>query len=140
MVDSYSAGGVVLNAQGQVLVVNQNGDSWSLPKGHKDPEEVPLETAKREIYEESGISQLEYIRDLGTYQRFRYKQGIENKEVRKNITMFLFRTNQIELKPVDPENPEARWVDKDKVVELLSFPKDKEFFQGVLNQYLNNRN
>ena len=140
MVDSYSAGGVVLNAQGQVLVVNQNGDSWSLPKGHKDPEEVPLETAKREIYEESGISQLEYIRDLGTYQRFRYKQGIENKEVRKNIPIFLFRTNQIELKPVDPENPEARWVDKDKVVELLSFPKDKEFFQGVLNQYLNNRN
>lgn len=138
MVDSYSAGGVVLNVQSQVLVVNQNGDSWSLPKGHIDPDEVPLETAKREIYEESGISQLDYIRDLGTYQRFRYKQGIENKEVRKNITMFLFRTSQTELKPIDPENPEARWVDKDKVTELLSFPKDKEFFQNVLNKYLNN--
>jgi hypothetical protein len=42
--------------------------------------------------------------------------------------MFLFRTAQDELSPVDPENPEARWVEKERVAGLLIHPKDKEFF------------
>ena len=66
-----SAGGIVLNQENKILIVNQNHDSWSLPKGHVDPGETILEAAKREIYEESGVSQLEYIKDLGFYQRFK---------------------------------------------------------------------
>jgi len=58
------AGGIVLNDRGEVLVVNQRRSSWSLPKGHCDIGEDELETAKREIYEESGVSQLEYIKKL----------------------------------------------------------------------------
>jgi 8-oxo-dGTP pyrophosphatase MutT (NUDIX family) len=50
-----SAGGVVTNEEGEILVVSQRGTSWSLPKGHIDPGEDALVAAKREIYEESGI-------------------------------------------------------------------------------------
>ena len=53
-----SAGGVVLNKKGEVLIVNQYGNSWSLPKGHIEEGEEILEAAKREIYEESGIKNL----------------------------------------------------------------------------------
>lgn len=53
--ETRSAGGVVLNRQGLVLVVNQDGRTWSLPKGHVDAGEEPLEAARREAYEESGI-------------------------------------------------------------------------------------
>ena len=48
-------GGVVLNINNQILIVNQNHDSWSLPKGHIDDGETKLEAAIREIYEETGI-------------------------------------------------------------------------------------
>ncbi len=48
--------------------------------------------------------------------------------------MFLFKTNQEVLKPIDPENPEARWVEKEKVAELLTHTKDKEFFLSVMNK------
>src|SRR3989339_990356 len=132
VIDTYSAGGVVLNSKGQILVVNQDSDSWSLPKGHIDEGEDAMQAARREIFEESGIKQLEYIKELGTYRRFRMKHGKMDKTQRKNITMFLFKTTETELRPVDPENPEARWVDKDKVSELLSFAKDREFFERVL--------
>ena len=37
-------------------------------------------------------------------------------------------SNQTVLKPIDLENPEAKWVDKKEVVKLLSHKKDKEFF------------
>jgi len=128
----HSAGGVVVNPEGKVLVVNQRGNSWSLPKGHIDPGEDALAAAKREIYEESGIRTLELVRELGTYERYRIGlKGGETRTELKVITMFLFTTTQMALKPVDPKNPEARWVEKGKVARMLTHKKDKEFFRGV---------
>jgi ADP-ribose pyrophosphatase YjhB (NUDIX family) len=127
-----SAGGVVTNDEGQVLVVSQRGTSWSLPKGHIDLGENALAAAKREIYEESGISDLELVRELGSYER--HKIGVDGGDDRsevKVITMFLFRTSEKSLKPVDPDNPEARWVEKSKIALLLTHEKDKEFFRRV---------
>ncbi len=130
---TQSAGGIVLNRKGEVLVVSQHGTSWSLPKGHIDSGEDALETAKREIYEESGIKKLALIRELGNYTRTRIgKNGGENKSEKKKIHMFLFKTPESRLKPVDPHNPEARWVTPAAVPKLLTHKKDKQFFQKWL--------
>jgi 8-oxo-dGTP pyrophosphatase MutT (NUDIX family) len=127
-----SAGGVVVNADGEVLVVSQRGTSWSLPKGHIDPGESALEAARREIYEESGIRDLELIGELGTYERRKIGvNGGDDRSELKAITMFLFRTSERLLRPVDPDNPEARWVERSKVATLLTHERDKEFFRGV---------
>ncbi len=130
---SKVAGGVVINKVGKVLVVNQNGDSWSLPKGHVDFGETALETAKREIYEESGVKDLVLIRPLLTYKRFKLGlDGKDDKSELKEIEMFLFRTDyEGELKPIDPGNPEAVWLSRKEVADLLSHPKDKEFFGKI---------
>ena len=131
---TISAGGVILSQDNKVLVVNQNGNSWSLPKGHIEHGEDKLTAAKREIYEESGISQLHLICELGSYKRFKIgKDGGEDAHELKTITMFLLTTSQTELQPVDPENPEARWVTKEEVVALLTHEKDKEFFRSIMN-------
>jgi ADP-ribose pyrophosphatase YjhB (NUDIX family) len=129
---TQSAGGVVTNGGGEVLVVSQHGTSWSLPKGHIDPGEDALTAARREIYEESGVRHLQFVRELGTYERHKIgANGGEDRSELKAITMLLFRTREKTLKPVDPDNPEARWVEKGKVAELLTHEKDKEFFRGV---------
>jgi len=125
-----SGGGVVLNKDGLVIVVNNRGKSWSLPKGHLEEGESELDGAKREVYEESGVKDLTLIKELGTYERFPLST---DKEL-KIITMFLFKTSETELKPVDPENPEAIWVEKEKVADLLTHPKDKEFFLKILKE------
>ena len=128
-----SAGGVVLNKQGQVLVVSQHGTSWSLPKGHIDPGEDAMAAARREIAEESGVTQLEFVKALGSYERYRIgKHGGEDRSELKKIQIFLFRTNEMTLKPTDADNPEARWVEPEKVAELLTHQKDKEFFIKTL--------
>lgn len=127
-----SAGGVVVNADGEVLVVSQRGMSWSLPKGHIDPGESALDAARREIYEESGIRDLELLGELGTYERRKIGvNGGDDRSELKAITMFLFRTSERLLRPVDPDNPEARWVERSKVATLLTHERDKEFFRGV---------
>ena len=131
--EQKSAGGVVVNAKGEILVVSQKGNSWSLPKGIIEDGEDAFSAAKREIYEESGINELELISDFGSYSRFKIsKDGKgEDSSVLKTIFMFHFKTVQMDLKPIDKDNPEARWVKKDEVANLLTHPKDKEFFLKI---------
>ena len=52
---TITAGGIIINNQ-QTVIVNQNNDSWSLPKGHVEEGETVLRAAKREIFEETGIN------------------------------------------------------------------------------------
>jgi len=132
---TVSAGGIVLNRDGHVLLVNQRGTSWSFPKGHVDCGEEPLEAAIREIREEAGVLELKLISTLGAYGR--YKIGLnkdEDKGEWKVLLFFLFKTKQMELKPQDPHNPEARWVEVDKVEALLTHPKDKGFYKSIRSQ------
>ncbi len=132
MKTTLTAGGVVLNPRGLVLVVNQFGNSWSLPKGHLEDGEDALTAAKREILEESGVAELVLVRELGSYQRYRIAlDGGDDRSELKTIRMFLFRTGQENLAPQDPENPEARWVERLQVGALLTHRKDREFFLGV---------
>jgi ADP-ribose pyrophosphatase YjhB (NUDIX family) len=129
---SISAGGVVINKDGMVLVVQQKHDAWSLPKGKVEEGESSLDAARREIAEESGIDELKYILDLGEYERFRLNKYNKDDTARlKKIIMFLFSTEQDKLCPRDPHNPSARWVNKEDVADILTHPKDKEFFLKV---------
>lgn len=128
-----TAGGVVLNKRGEVAAVNQHGNSWSFPKGKIEQGEDALTAAKREIYEETGIRNLRLIKELGSYERYSIGQGGigEDKTWFGKRTLFLFETDEERLQPIDPENPEARWVKKEDVAGLLTHPKDKEFFIGL---------
>ena len=131
------AGGIVINDKQEVVIVNQNHDSYSLPKGHVDQGENYLETAKREIYEETGIESLEYIKDLGSYSRYRIGlDGSDDKTKMKKIFIFLFHTNQVNLVPIDPNNPFALWVSHNRVHEYLTHKEDQVFYNNTLKLWI----
>jgi ADP-ribose pyrophosphatase YjhB (NUDIX family) len=133
MIHTESAGGVVLNVEGCVLLVSQYGTSWSLPKGHLEEGETPLAAALREIREETGVTRLELVGPLGSYTRPRLgPDGGEDPSELKTIHLFLFKTDETELAPLDSDNPEARWVERERVNELLTHAKDREFFASIL--------
>lgn len=137
---SHSAGGVVLNS-GYVLVVKQRDGSWSLPKGKINKEEEPHAAAVREIAEESGITELQFIKILKSYSRYTLKNtGREDKKSLKRITMYLFTTDETKLAPMDPRIPEAKWVKKEEVASLLTHPRDQQFFRDVLPELDNVEN
>jgi ADP-ribose pyrophosphatase YjhB (NUDIX family) len=131
---SYSAGGVVVGPGGLVALTHQDGVVWSLPKGRLEPGESARAAAEREIMEETGITKLEFIKDLGTYSRFKISKDGKNedKTVKKTITLFLYETSENELKPTDPAHPEAKWVESDKVANTLTNPKDATYFKSIL--------
>ena len=129
---TVSTGGVVVNSEGMVLLVNQHGKAWTLPKGHVEPNEEPLQTAMREIREESGIRNLEFKETLGVYSRYKMNPtGGDDTSEWKVIVVFLFKTQNLALQPQDGHDPQARWVKPDEVESLLTNSKDKAFYRSI---------
>ena len=140
MLETHSSGGIVINPHGDIALVSQKGLSWSLPKGHIDEGENQLQAAYREIKEETGLLQLQFIQSCPSY--FRYKIGLDEKDdtsEKKHLHFFIFFTEECELKPEDSDNPEAIWTHYTDVCDKLTHPKDKTFFTEqipIIEKYL----
>lgn len=139
MKHAVSAGGIVVGPQGTIVLVEQKNNYWSLPKGHVNEGEDILEAAKREIYEETGIKLLNLVKPLGQYTRpgKTYGEGEEMVPALKTIHLFLFTTDQTDIKPIDPANPSAEWVRLNDVVSRLSSKQDQEYFESIKHEIIN---
>tara|TARA_B100000676_G_C18081949_1_gene851924 strand:+ start:169 stop:606 length:438 start_codon:yes stop_codon:yes gene_type:complete len=130
---TITSGGVILNEHNEIVIVNQNHDSWSLPKGHVEKNETLIEAANREIYEETGLKNISFIKNLGYYDRFRI--GLDGKDdltESKRIHLFLFFCKKQKLQPIDPLNPEAIWTSQKNAIKCLTHPKDKSFLENLI--------
>ncbi len=130
-----SAGGVVLNPAGQMALVRQSNNTWSLPKGGVEDGEGYETAARREIMEETGLTNLTLVETLGSYTRYPLDHtGKEDRTRLKRMTIMLFTTPETELRPVDANILEAKWVSPVDAVDMLGAPKDQEFLASVLNR------
>ncbi|KQV59806.1 MULTISPECIES: NUDIX hydrolase [unclassified Duganella] len=64
-----SCGTLVLNSARQVLLCHVTGTaSWDIPKGLQDRGETPLQSARRELFEEAGLDfDAGLFEDLGEF-------------------------------------------------------------------------
>ena len=128
MAYEISAGGVVISNSKVIVVFQKRTQTWSLPKGHLNHNETLEETARREIFEETGVKDLIFIKELGSYIR-----STKDAKLRKKITLFQFTTKQTKLQSHDSDNPEVKWIDIDEVPKILSYEEDKNFFLKIKN-------
>lgn len=136
---TISAWWIVINTEWFVVVTNQNNDSRSLPKWHVEAWEELLEAAIREIWEETGITSLDYVKKLWHYERYKiWLDGKDDTSEVKEIHMYLFTTTAQLLVPSDPQNPFATRVLPEHVSSILTHKKDKVFFQQILDQWFLN--
>lgn len=83
--------------------------------------------SRREIKEETGITKLKLIKPLGSYQR----TSLDENPEEKTIVLFLYKTEEIKAQPKAADSIETKWIDVRAVAELLSHPKDAEYFRDL---------
>lgn len=122
------AGGVILNAKGEVLLVhNKETDSWTYPKGHVEDGEDLTEAARREILEETNIRGLTFVEALPVYER---KTRQDKKKI-KEMHMFLYTTGETDIHAAADDIAATEWVSLDEVSERFSYPEEVTFFKNI---------
>lgn len=113
-----AGGGVVLNEDGDVLMIFRRG-KWDLPKGKTDPGEDIQESAVREVQEETGVTNLDVIKHLDNTYHI-YSQG--NTECLKCTSWYLMRgTSKDSLQAQAEENIlKVEWVNSQKLPTLMN--------------------
>lgn len=58
----FTATAYIISDDRTLLIYHRKLQKWLPPGGHMDPNELPTETAKREVFEETGL-EIEFIND-----------------------------------------------------------------------------
>jgi 8-oxo-dGTP pyrophosphatase MutT (NUDIX family) len=94
----------------------------ALPKGHVDPGETPVEAARREVREETGI-RAEPVRELGN-TRYWYRRG--GRTIGKEVSFFLFEHAGGDTADHDDEVEHVRWIGLEQAERELTHEAERE--------------
>ncbi len=111
-----------------LLIFHRGGRNWAFPKGHKDPGETDLQTAERELNEETGLTVSSFLSKTPykeTYQFYKFKDKISKTVI--YFPAFVEGT----LKLQEEEIIDARWIPLSQANRHLTFKESKEICQKV---------
>ncbi|MHB1614649.1 MAG: NUDIX hydrolase [Actinomycetes bacterium] len=133
-VDETSAGGIVVDRRGSspqvALIARRNrrgGLDWTLPKGHVEPGESIVDTAVREVAEETGIT-ARVLAELGTLD---FWFIAENRRVHKTVHHFLLERLDGQLRGDDREVDAVAWVLLSDLPDRLAYPDEQRLARSA---------
>ncbi len=90
---------------------------WEFPKGLiEEKDKNPLEAAKREVWEETGIRELKFIKNFIEKISYFYKRN--NELVNKEVTYFLAECLNEQVN-ISKEHVEYKWVRYEEARKML---------------------
>ncbi|MBR6525589.1 MAG: NUDIX domain-containing protein [Clostridia bacterium] len=126
----YSCGAVVFTKKdGQLLfvIVQEQAGAYSFPKGHMEGDETEAETARREVYEETGLSPV-FID--GFYRQDEYPLA-EKPGTWKKVTYFLAEYKNEELLPREGEIRRIHLLPYEEAVCLFEHEKPRQILRDA---------
>lgn len=110
-----------------LLIKHLNSGHWSFPKGHVEEGETEVQTALREIKEETDIDVMidPTFRETVTY--------FPKKETQKVVVYFMAKAKNFDFTPQETEIADIRWVDICHAASLLTYENDKTIVSKAKN-------
>ena len=125
MIKDKSCGCIVFN-NGKILLVKHKKGHIGFPKGHPEENETEMETAIREVKEETNID-VEIISNKGYKETYCPEEGVI-----KDVIYFLARKVSGNDKPQEEEVAQIMWVDVEKAIDEITFEESKQVLREVL--------
>ena len=115
-----SCGCIVINNKNEVLLIHHNAGHWDFPKGHMEEGETEVQTAIREVKEETNI-------DVKVNEKYRYTTEYSPKEdVMKEVVYFLAENINNDKEAQLEEVSEVKWVKLEEAIEKITYDTSKE--------------
>ena len=138
---------VIINDQLEIFTGRRldNTKAWQMPQGGIDNNEIPLEAAYREMYEETGIrkSKVTLLKQTKTWYRYDLPQEIQNKfwggKFRgQSQKWFLFKfigtEFDINIDTEDQEFSDWKWSKKTEMLDSI-VPFKRSLYQSVFKDF-----
>ena len=107
------------------LIEHMTGGHYSIPKGHVEGDETEVETAEREIREETA---LEVAVDTGFCKVITYSPA---PEVEKDVVFFTAEAAGRKVSNQECEVTEIFWLPYRDALARLTYDSDKDVLQGA---------
>ena len=128
MIEERSAGVILFNKTDgiQFLILKYPSGHWDFVKGNIEEGEKEKETVRRELFEETGISNLEIHQ--GFNEKVEYNYYKKNNKVHKIVSYYLAETNQKEVK-LSYEHLDYKWSDYEDLMKSITFENSREILK-----------
>lgn len=114
-----------------LIILHKGGRHWAFPKGRSNPGETPLEAARRELKEETGLDIEKLLQEEPLSERYTFHR--KGEHVTKTVQYFpAFVQGELKLQP--EEIQDARWVPLKEAVRHLTFREAKEMCRMLVRQ------
>lgn len=135
MIEATSCGGVVI-FRGKILLLYKNFknryEGWVLPKGTVEAGEKHVETALREVFEESGVKATA-IRYIGKSE---YSFSVPQDTVTKEVHWYLMMADNYYSKPQKEEFfVDSGYYKYHEAYHLLKFSNEKQILEQAYQTY-----
>ena len=130
--------GVVLLNSNKVLLLQHVSKGrkghWDFPKGHVDKGETEIETALRELKEETGIKHVKIIDDFRDTISYTFLR--DQKRIGKEVVFFVATTIENEVN-LSNEHADFKWLEYDSAMSKLTYGKARQVLQNAIKFYGN---
>ena len=125
--------GCIIIENNKVLVVQEAEGHWGLPKGHVEKNETEVETAKREVKEETNLDV-----EIDSSKRFVIKYNVK-ENVEKTVCFFPAKVTGGSLKRQVSEIKNLKWLDFDEAIATVTHDNLKTMLEDSLKElgYIN---
>ena len=124
-----SAGAIIFrkNARGrEFLILHYEPGHWDFAKGHIERGEDERETVRREVAEETGITDITFID--GFRETIRYFFRWKGRGIFKVVVFYLAQTSQKEVK-LSHEHIDYVWLPFDDAMKRLKFKNSRTILE-----------
>ena len=120
-----SCGCIIINKD-KVLLIKHNKGHWDFPKGHVEKGETEIQTAKREVKEETNL-------DVEIDEKSRYVvQYITDLNTDKQVVYFLAKNTSSNIIPQEAEVQEIKWVLLEDAENIITYDTSKKLIRKVI--------